>query len=536
MSKVINRFLWLLLFAFLLIPVTAAYATDQPILSTPALSADTEDAVRASGNSVSILEGSTYTLSASGLSGTITWSSSSASNVTVNSSTGAVTGMTPGGTATITATHYLNGTAYQAQYTVKVKPIPDGTYFVRNPASERYLQIDNDTSSNNYSTSGAAMEQWYYTGGNYQKWTFTFRGDGYYSIINSQSGLALSVPSGQTGSTNVNLVQETYYGYERQKWSITRTDSGYYKIKPKSASSDLVMAVGSSDVSVVDGVKIQQRTYTNDTTYIDEWQLCSHIYIGISSDNYTGSSLHRNVDSYLYATLFYNELLDSAGGMPAAINHHYTKDAVHGASINDFSVNGAMSNDIDFMIYIGHGYSAYSTSGNYLHYYCTSAGISHTDDCENDSYNVYSQRVTFGSSESKLRWVWLYTCNFLHTQEDNNDNDSNTTNDHNYVTNAALVNMMDGAHIVMGYASRATLCDTMAVHFATYLQEGDPIYDAYFKAGHTGEAIDTTNVNHFQKILYIPQARNETIYSPQVHYECDTSDVIVVKRNIHDSY
>ena len=76
----------------------------------------------------------------------------------------------------------------------------------------------------------------------------------------------------------------------------------------------------------------------------------------------------------------------------------------------------------------------------------------------------------------------------------------------------------------------------MAVHFATYLQEGDPIYDAYFKAGHTGEAIDTTNVNHFQKILYIPQARNETIYSPQVHYECDTSDVIVVKRNIHDSY
>lgn len=39
----------------------------------------------------------------------------------------------------------------------------------------------------------------------------------------------------------------------------------------EAASSDLVMAVGASDVSVVDGVKIQQRTYTNDTTYIDEW-------------------------------------------------------------------------------------------------------------------------------------------------------------------------------------------------------------------------------------------------------------------------
>ena len=218
--------------------------------------------------------------------------------------------------------------------------------------------------------------------------------------------------------------------------------------------------------------------------------------------------------------------------MPAAINIQYTKDAVHAASINDFSVNGAMSNDIDFMIYIGHGYSAYSNRGNYLHYYCTSAGISHADDCKNDAYNVYSQEVSFGSSESKLRWVWLYTCNFLHTQEDNNENDSNTTNDHNYVTNATLVNMMDGAHIVMGYASRATLCDTMAVHFATYLQEGMPIYEAYLLAGYTGEASDEP-VNHYQKILYIPQARYETIYSPMVRYNYDPSDVEIFKKNIH---
>ena len=87
----------------------------------------------------------------------------------------------------------------------------------------------------------------------------------------------------------------------------------------------------------------------------------------------------------------------------------------------------------------------------------------------------------------------------------------------------------------MGYASRATLCDAMAEDFAEYLRNGMPIVDAYFKAGNTGEKSVETK-NHYQRVLYIPQARYETIYSPAVRYECDESDVLIRTRNIQDEY
>lgn len=460
-------------------------------------------------------------VSSSSNSQSITWTSSSSSNVTVNSA-GAVTGITPGGTATITATHYHNGSGYQAQYTVKVKPFPDGTYFVRNPASERYLQIDNNDSTNNYSTSGAAMEQWYYTGDPYQKWNITFRGDGYYSIISAQSGLALSVASSQTGSANVNLIQETYYGYDRQKWAITQTDSGYYKIKPKSseaASSDLVMAVGSSDVGVVDGVKIQQRTFSNDTTYIDEWQICTAVDFGFSTDDFGRGCGHDTLHSYYYATTFYSNLSSSAGGGPFSKTHHYNQGTTYSANGNDFGTNGAMSNSIDFMIYIGHGHAAHDSEGNHLHYDCGRLGTPHEYDQSTKTYpycnsagNVYSKGMRFGSSSSDLRWVWLYTCHFLGTND--------------YVTDADLKDMMNGAHIVMGYATQSFLCEPNVQLFSQYLYDGEPIIDSYFQAGRLGEAPHATD-NHLQKAMYIPQALNETIYSPQIHYTRDTSNVLI---------
>lgn len=73
----------------------------------------------------------------------------------------------------------------------------------------------------------------------------------------------------------------------------------------------------------------------------------------------------------------------------------------------------------------------------------TQNDLYHTTDCYNSAYNVYSGDVNFGSASSDLRWVWLYTCNFLTTSE--------------YVTDASLKEMMTGVHIVMGYASKATM-------------------------------------------------------------------------------
>ena len=99
------------------------------------------------------------------------------------------------------------------------------------------------------------------------------------------------------------------------------------------------------------------------------------------------------------------------------------------------------------------------------------------------------------------------------------------------MTDDSLKEMMNGAHIVMGYASRATLCDAMAETFGKYLSEGRPIIDAYFRAGRDGEASVET-ADHKQKVLYVPQALNETIYSEPVDYDYNASNVVIEIRNI----
>ena len=199
------------------------------------------------------------------------------------------------------------------------------------------------------------------------------------------------------------------------------------------------------------------------------------------------------------------------------------------------------------MIYIGHGHSTNCTNnanGNHIQYsYAPNGLIQYSDVCEVEFYGpdlidmfcVYTDEVEFGSSESDLRWVWMYTCNFLNTTQDADNDDDDPDNNHSNVTEEELVKMMKGAHIVMGNASRTTLADAMATTFSTLLSDGIPIYDAYFRAGYMGEG-KIEQKRHYQKILYIPQARYETIYSPAIHYEYDPSDVRIDKRCIKDAY
>jgi hypothetical protein len=62
-----------------------------------------------------------------------------------------------------------------------------------------------------------------------------------------------------------------------------------------------------------------------------------------------------------------------------------------------------------------------------------------------------------------------------------------------------------------------------------------PVFDAFFKAGSTGEA-SIEDINHYQKILYIPQARYETIYSPHIKYEYEKLDVLILMHDIQETY
>ena len=93
---------------------------------------------------------------------------------------------------------------------------------------------------------------------------------------------------------------------------------------------------------------------------------------------------------------------------------------------------------------------------------------------------------------------------------------------------------MTGAHIVMGYATQSKLCVPNAELFAEHLRNGETIIDSFFWAGKYGEATCTVD-NHLQKIMYIPQAEKETIYSPYIHYDYVPSDVQIVTSNIQDN-
>lgn len=265
-----------------------------------------------------------------------------------------------------------------------------------------------------------------------------------------------------------------------------------------------------------------QREYLDNSSYYDEWKMVLVIDIGLSTDNYTKglSCGHEERQSQRYAINFFLELSDTSNDVVFPEYNHYNEGFHRTASKKDFSVNGAISNEIDFMIYIGHGFVAKNDSkGTHIHYSFDENGTRPKTDCDDPIYNMYSSEMHFGSSESQLRWVWLYTCNFLNTNDYVSDND--------------FKKMMTGAHIVMGYATQSTLCDAMALEFAKNLRDGMPIIDAYFLAGVEGEGSVVKDDNHRLKALYIPQAENETIYSPRVNYEYNSSDVRIKTSYIH---
>lgn len=150
--------------------------------------------------------------------------------------------------------------------------ISNGMYFIKNGHLDKYIQIDDGDSGNNYNTEGAILELWTGTGVSFQKWIFEYLHNGYYKIKSYRSGKVISVQSGYENTGARALRQETYTGSYRQQWSITLTSHGMYKIKPRSSegySTDWVMCCGEGIGG--NGRNVEQREYSNNAIYKDEW-------------------------------------------------------------------------------------------------------------------------------------------------------------------------------------------------------------------------------------------------------------------------
>ncbi len=199
---------------------------------------------------------------------TVTWSSSDTSVATVNSSTGNVTGVSPGWTV-IYASRLVGGTTYSASYDVYVTEIANGTYFLKSKDSSRYVDIEGQNMAN-----GTNILQWDFHSDGSQRWVFTHLGDGYYSIksANSTSNYYLGVLNDGT-ATDTQVVLRTGSLTDGMKWKVSVTTSGAYKITPKTGEpNDRVLAVGWY-VFNVNGIDIKQRDYVDDDNYKDEWIL-----------------------------------------------------------------------------------------------------------------------------------------------------------------------------------------------------------------------------------------------------------------------
>jgi fibronectin type 3 domain-containing protein len=113
--------------------------------------------------------------------------------------------------------------AWKFQPVAVAQTFANGNYTMTSLSSG--LLVDNIGSSQ---TSGQVMDQQVANGGTDQQWTFTYAGNGSYTIQNVASGLYLT-PAGVVGSFyNPYLLQQTYSaGNTWQLWQFIPSDAGY---------------------------------------------------------------------------------------------------------------------------------------------------------------------------------------------------------------------------------------------------------------------------------------------------------------------
>jgi hypothetical protein len=135
------------------------------------------------------------------------------------------------------------------------RTLPDGTYSVVNRYGNKPMAALNGATAN-----GTQLGQWTYSGGNEQKWTFSYQGNGQYKITGLASGRVVNV-SGNSGSNGANLILWDWNGANNELWSVTPIGDGYFKFT--AANSGKVADVAGP--STADGAVVHQWSYVGVT-------------------------------------------------------------------------------------------------------------------------------------------------------------------------------------------------------------------------------------------------------------------------------
>ena len=201
-------------------------------------------------------------VSAHSIDQSMRWIVHNPSSVYIDANTGSITGLIGDQATIITASHNYNGFDYQCSYSLSILPLPDGTYFIKNAATNRHIDISSLTIQD-----FAPTCQSEFSGSTTQRWIFTHLGNNVYSIHSADSTTEYYL-KGDSVSGQEALIS-TGGLTEDKKWNIRFTEAGtIVLIAVTGSNNDLSLA------ATTEGTAIQLLTYSDDENQTDEWLLC----------------------------------------------------------------------------------------------------------------------------------------------------------------------------------------------------------------------------------------------------------------------
>ncbi len=267
---------------------------------------------------------------------------------------------------------------YVITYTTPTLPVAVGTYCINNVEYERYMQIDDNSST---STNGAKMELWEFDGAADQKWNIVYLHNGFYKIVSTASGKALT-----SGGVNYQVTQTNYVGNESQMWQITSAGNGQYKISPK---SDVSYYLSAGDGTITsDGRNVKVRAARSDNK--DEWNmLCltgsECIVMGINDEGHDHHTVYGNV-------------------MPNLVSMGYKDfNYIVSDSVQKTELKNKMSNS---KVYVSRSHGDYDSLGTFILLNSAATIPFHSSDIYNFSTNTALIDL---SSNDLMLFVGCYT-------------------------------------------------------------------------------------------------------------------------------
>lgn len=162
---------------------------------------------------------------------------------------------------------------------IKVTAVPNSTYYIQNKKTEQYIDIGSSADEGD----SVKMDAFEYA--DYQKWTFTHAGDGYYTICNTkQSSFYMRVDEDST-EEGTSVVVSTNSSAVGALWEIKKLSNGSFTLSPKNGADINRVAAVNERLILADTVELEG--HVDDDTYTDEWELYN---IVISMVNYYDSS------------------------------------------------------------------------------------------------------------------------------------------------------------------------------------------------------------------------------------------------------